>query len=387
MPGGGGENCYLAGGLESIKKVPLSLPFRTQLEKKMRMQNNRLPQLTAAAVAGLIIVVALVGDAPAEEKKGDTDKLLEKLRAYPHKVVYETNRDGNWELYLVNADGSNPINLTNTPDVDELYPKPSPDGSKICFVADEGKGSTRVRNVYYINKDGSRRTKVADNAREPCWSPDGSEIAYMKGEYQKFTFSDFATKGLFIYNLASGQTRAHPNKKLQHLYTLNWSPNGKWFVATVHGGMGFSHAILAIEANGDKVFNLKLDGCRPNISPDGKKITWGHGDFCAGLADLDLSSAIPRATNIRDIVESKDPVETYHVTWSPDGKYITYTTGPKFSGKRLGGLLPEFPGVEAPGWNVCVADAAQKNVWVSLTSDGKSNKQPSWVVTKEEAGR
>jgi hypothetical protein len=86
------------------------------------------------------------------------------------------------------------------------------------------------------------------------------------------------------------------------------------------------------------------------------------------------------ATNIHDVVESKDPIETYHVTWSPDMKYLTFTRGPKLKGKSLRGLLPEFPGVEAPGWNVCVADAKRKNRWVAITSDGMSCKQPCWVV-------
>ena len=48
------------------------------------------------------------------------------LKDVPFKIVYETYRETegrqNWELYLINADGSNPINLTNTPDVDEMYP-------------------------------------------------------------------------------------------------------------------------------------------------------------------------------------------------------------------------------------------------------------------------
>ena len=42
--------------------------------------------------------------------------------------------------------------------------------------------------------------------------------------------------------------------------------------------------------------------------------------------------------------------------------------------------VPEFPGVDAPGWNVCVADAKKKNRWVAITTDGRSNKQPCWVV-------
>lgn len=313
--------------------------------------------------------------------------LLAELKSYRHKIVYETNHDGNFELYLSNADGSNPVNLTKTPDVQELYPKPSPDGTKICFCADEGKDAAKIRNIYYMNVDGSGRTKIAENGREPCWSPDGTQIAYMKGEFEKFTYSDTATKGLFMYDLKTGKTREHVNKKLMHLYTLNWSPDGKWFVATVHGALGFQHNILAIEADGDKYYDLKLSGCRPNISPDGKKVCWGHGDYCAGVADLDFSGPTPKAINIHNVVESKDPIETYHITWSPEMKYIVFTRGPKFMGKSLKGLLPEFPGVEAPGWNICVADATKKDRWVAITSDGKSCKQPSWVVVKEGAGK
>ncbi|GAG28515.1 unnamed protein product, partial [marine sediment metagenome] len=54
------------------------------------------------------------------------------LKEVAFKIVYETYRETegrpNWELYLINADGSNPINLTNTPDVDEMYPHASGDG-------------------------------------------------------------------------------------------------------------------------------------------------------------------------------------------------------------------------------------------------------------------
>ncbi|MBN1442683.1 MAG: hypothetical protein JXA90_08240, partial [Planctomycetes bacterium] len=68
------------------------------------------------------------------------------------------------------------------------------------------------------------------------------------------------------------------------------------------------------------------------------------------------------------------------------GKYISFSYGPKFQGKNLKRLLPEFPGVQAPGWDTCVADASGRNLWVKITSDGKSNKEADWVFTPE-AGR
>jgi len=119
-----------------------------------------------------------------------SEDLRSELMTYPHKVVFETNRDGNWELYLVNADGSSPVNLTQTLAIDELYPKPSPDGTKIAYGADQGEGEHRVRDVYVMNSDGTDRVKIADNAREPCWSADGKSVAYLKGEFEKYNLQE-----------------------------------------------------------------------------------------------------------------------------------------------------------------------------------------------------
>jgi WD40 repeat protein len=298
-----------------------------------------------------------------------------KLKEIPFRIVYETyrktNGKENWELYLINSDGSNPVNLTNTPDIDELYPHTSPDGSKICFVADEGTGKNRVRNVYYINIDGTGRVKVADNARQSCWSPDGKTIAYLKGEFERYNMKDYATKGISFYDLETRKHREHQNKSLHHLYNICWSPDGNWFLATVHGGMGFKHANLAIEANGTKVFDLtkyKVTGCRPDCSLDGKKVTWGLTDWDLCIGEIDLTSPVPRVSNVHRVVKCGKEHEVYHTDFSPDGKYITFSYGPKAS-EQVGG--------KAPGWNICISDMTGK--WVQITTDGNHNKEPDWV--------
>src|SRR6266581_118696 len=66
--------------------------------------------------------------------------LRERLRALPFKIAYECYLDDNWEIFLIDADGSHPTNLTKTPKEHEHYPQVSPDGKKICFSVDRGEG-------------------------------------------------------------------------------------------------------------------------------------------------------------------------------------------------------------------------------------------------------
>jgi len=303
------------------------------------------------------------------------DKSVIDLKAIPYKIIYETYRetDGkkNWELFLINADATNAINLTGTKDIDEMYPHVSPDGSKICFVADEGSQENKVRNVYFMNVDGTGRVKVADNARESCWSPDGKTIAYLKGEFERYTITDYATKGLFFYDLATSKHREHLNAALHHLYNICWSPDGRWFLATVHGGMGFKHAILAINSEGNGVFDLtkyEVTGCRPDFALDGRNITWGATDWDLCVAKIDLTSPAPNVTDVRRVVSCEKEHEVYHADFSPDGKYITFSYGPE-ANEMVGGM--------APSWNICVSDLSGK--WVQITTDGNHNKEPDWV--------
>jgi Tol biopolymer transport system component len=334
------------------------------------MTTESRPAWLAPTAIVAISWLLLAGACPAADDLGAE---LKKLDA---KIVYESFENDNWDLFVSNADGSQPRNLTRTPDVDELYPHVSPDGTKISFLVDEGQGPKRARNLYLMDADGTDRILVARNARDQCFNGDGTQLAYLKGEYEEYCLKDYATKGLWIYDLKTGRHREHPNKELFHLYNLCWAPDGKWFVSTVHAGMGFKHAILAIEANGPKVVNLGLPGCRPDLSHDGRRIAWGASDYALRIAEIDFSQPEPKVTGARDVVTSTKPMEVYHVDWSPDGRYVAFSRGPKHKGL---GMPPEMVGVRAEGWNISVADADATNRYMAITTSGHSHKEPDWV--------
>ena len=355
---------------------------------------RKKPDLTITAAAAVVLLTVIAVDcgicrtqrqSKPRQRKVPFPRAALNLKDIPFKIVFESYRrtrgKANWELVLTNADGSNPTNLTKTPNADEMYPHASPDGTKICFVVDSGPRRKKNRSVYYMNIDGTGRVKVADNARQPCWSPDGKTIACLKGEFERYTTREYATSELIMYDLETRTHRTHPNKTLHHIYAICWSPDGKWFLGVVHGGMGFSDTILAFEADGTRIFDLEkwgVIGCRPDFSPDGTRIVWGKTDWNLCIGDIDFASGEPEVSNIRQVVRCLPEFKIYHVDFSPDGRYITFSYGPFKGGQQVGG--------RATGWNICVSDL--EGTWVKITANSTGNKEPDWVsIPPAAAGR
>jgi TolB protein len=69
-----------------------------------------------------------------------------------------SDRDGDIEVYVMDADGKNAARLTNSPGFDG-YPSWSPDGSKIAFIS----GRDDNAEIYLMNSDGSDQTNLTSN--------------------------------------------------------------------------------------------------------------------------------------------------------------------------------------------------------------------------------
>jgi Tol biopolymer transport system component len=184
------------------------------------------------------------------------------------RIAFVSDRDGNAEIYSMNADGSNPLNLTNNAALDDT-PAWSPDGTRIAFVSDRG-GSKGIYQMSAADGTGLlplSADPLTDNVM-PAWSPDGLRLAYVA---QSETYADLmvlegnASRKLTVNVLAS-----HPV----------WSPDSKRVAYKVETGPATDQFnLFTVRFDGTDPMQLTIDNSRiagVSWSPDGQWLAFSN---------------------------------------------------------------------------------------------------------------
>lgn len=94
------------------------------------------------------------------------------------RIAFTTDRDGNEEVYVMNADGSDPVNLTRHPASDVVWAGAwSPDGTRLVFQT----GRMGNAEIFVMNADGSDPVNLTNSPLQEkggAWSPDGSQVVF-----------------------------------------------------------------------------------------------------------------------------------------------------------------------------------------------------------------
>jgi TolB protein len=254
-------------------------------------------------------------------------------------VVFASDRDGDYDIYAVNTDGTALTQLTHN-DVEDSLPIPSPDGKLIAFfndaiglavIAPDGTGLRPLHGCTISvswSPDSSRLAckmagregiSIADPARgtvvslaagadDPAWSPDGRTIA-------------FVDSGLWVMPAEGGPRRRLANREIHE--TPSWSPDSRRIVyAGAAGDARFDLFVTAVDGSGERRLVRDVNLFDFAWSPEGSLIAFTK-DFDRGRA-VAIYTVRPDGTALRRVSVSTGGESSTAPSWSSDGATLLY---------------------------------------------------------------
>ena len=254
--------------------------------------------------------------------------------AYPYwspdekKIVFQSNMKGNRDIFVMNADGSSITQLTTSNGMD-MMPAWSPDGTRIAFVTNRDERS-KVQDlegnteVYIMNADGSDQRNISNHPGRdihPNWSPDSRYLIFNStrantARVMKHEFEDF---DLYEADVVTGSIRRITNNLLTDTYA-SFSPDGKKIASR-----------RVIDQENSEVFVMNRDGSNginitsndafdawPAWSPDGKYLLFSSDRS----GSINLYRMKPDGTEVTNL--TNNAFYNSRANWSRDGSKIVF---------------------------------------------------------------
>ncbi len=224
------------------------------------------------------------------------------------RIAFTSDRSGQREIYVMNADGSSQTQITNNSALrgDMTW---SPDGQHIAFSSDRSGNE----DIYVMNADGSGQTQITNNSAAdimPAWSPDGQLIAFSSNRDGNWE--------IYVMNAnGSGQIRLTNNSAADD--TPTWSPDGQRIAFTSDRDSNSQIYVMNTDGSGQsRLTNNPASEYGSSWSPDGRHIAFTSTRESSG--DIYVMNAAgggqTRLTN--------NPASEYGSSWSPDGRHIAF---------------------------------------------------------------
>ena len=268
-----------------------------------------------AALFSLLIILTVGCQANQDTiPEGRPDQAPEAVLSFPGRIVFQSNADGDNEIYMLISNGLK--QLTENTWNDE-YPVWSPDGTRIAFSSDRS-GSY---GIYIMQADGRETFPVIDtdaDEKEPAWFPEGDSLAFSR-ETKKLLGR--ATR-LQRVDLSTGRTESLiPQFKSSH-GIAHISPQGLQIVFTGKRTIGWDVALWNPAAGRVAFLEDKGKSCRARFSKDGQRLAY-VSSTADGKGDIWMMSP-DGSQKIR--LTLRDQTYDYFPAWSPDGRFIVFNS-------------------------------------------------------------
>jgi Tol biopolymer transport system component len=190
-------------------------------------------------------------------------------------IAFASTRDGNYEIYMINPDGTGEVRLTEN-DYDDFYPTLRWDGKQIAFSSSVATKKGPPQKDIFIMDIATRKTKrITDTPEDEValsWSPDGKKIAY-----SKYVMGQLE---IFIYDFGTGESTRITYSPGEDV-NPDWTSDSKYLVFssdrddTVHvaGERLYSIYMADVELKSSPEQMIHKDRYTmgsPSVSPDNK---------------------------------------------------------------------------------------------------------------------
>jgi len=245
---------------------------------------------------------------------------IQGLRAeagFSGRIVFQSDMDGDNEIYILTNDHLQKLTDNAWQDT---YPRWSPDGKKIVFSADRDGNY----DLFVMDEKGQNVIQVMaspEDEMDPAWAPDGQSLIFTE-RIKKPLGTQLS---LWMINLTSKQkSRVIPEFSSSQILS-DPSPGAPLLAFTGKRTLGWDVFVYDLSSHQYKGLTEGGKSCRPRFSRDGQKIVYvshkvdGKGDIWTMGSD---------GTNQLRITE-RDETYDYFPSWSPDGKQVVFCSNLK----------------------------------------------------------
>jgi len=234
------------------------------------------------------------------------------------RIAFHSDKSGNFDIWVMNADGTDMRQLTTAPGRD-IEPAWSPDGSRIVFASDRDDPDNL--QLYIMDANGSNQRRLFQEVFAwdnwgPAWSPDGTRVAFQTNRNLQATRFD-----IYVANADGSDERPLVQGPANEFHPF-WSPDGKKLAYV--SDAADSRDIWVVNADGSNPVQLTsgyADETYPRWSPDGQWILFQSNRE----GYWRLFAMRPDGSDLRR-VSVPLPSDDVMGTWSPDGNYIAFSS-------------------------------------------------------------
>jgi hypothetical protein len=308
------------------------------------------PSMTATAAAGQPTEMPSTEPPPTEPPEETPTEPPEETPApppaLPGAIAFQSDRDGNLEIYVQNGADGGVSRLTDDPAAD-VQPSWSPDGGRIAFTSNRDGDN----EIYVMNSDGSDPTNLTNNSDDdqyPSWSPDGQSIAFASNRDGNWEIYKMSVDGSSVENLTNDPADdQHP----------------AWFRS---GGLLTGGERIAFTTNRDdneEIYAMGTDGSDPtnltdNPAEDLFPAASNDGGLIAFVSNRDGNWDIFRMRSNGDsqVNLTNDSADDLHPAWSPDDNWVAFAANQDIlvmrpEGNEVTNFTNNPAGNDFPAWH------------------------------------